>query len=167
MPLLDLSPGTGFEARARAFGDFELRSGAFLILRLQYAHDVEVETLGGTALRCDQGFERWSLQFFRTPYFQRESYRLLRAGEPVVSTGVLRPFRSSDITYSDGTVWRCHVGLFVTHLTDAAGNRVLQVVRRSGPIFGVSKLQITFSADHSRLLPLLIILLHFTTHTSQ
>jgi hypothetical protein len=161
----ELLEGKTFEAHAKPFAEFALTFGKDEILRLRYAFDAEVEALGGISYQCDYNSRRWELQFFRTPYLQRESYRLLREGNLAVSTDVMRVLRSVDVTYSDGLIWRCHTGLLGTVVTDAAGNRVLHTSPRMGLVLGGSSIQIDGAQDHERVLPLLIILLHSTTHT--
>jgi hypothetical protein len=96
---------------------------------------------------------------------QRESYRLLCEGDLAVSTDVMRALRSVDVTYSDGLIWRCHAGLLGTVVTDSAGNRMLHASPKMGLVLGGSSIQIDGAQEHERVLPLLIILLHSSTHT--
>ena len=159
--------GDTFEAHAKPFAEFALIFGKDEILRLRYYFDAEVEALGGISYQCDYNSQRWELQFFRTPYLQRESYRLLRGEKLVVSTDVMRVLRSVDVTFSDGLIWHCHTGLLGTVITDSAGNRMLHTSPKPGLVLGGSSIQIDGAQDHERVLPLLIILLHSTTHTSR
>ena len=167
MVIGELIQGQSFEARAKPFAEFELSLKEAPILSLNYVFDAEVERLGGIAYQCEYYSQRWQLQFFRTPYLQRESYRLLCDGSLVLATGVLRPLRSADITFSDGTVWHCHTGLLETVVFDSKAVQVLHTSPRPGFIMGGSSIRVDEPTDHEHILPSLMVLLHFTTHTSR
>jgi hypothetical protein len=162
----ELSPGKSFEAHAKPFAEFELTFGNDEILRLRYVFDAEVEKLGGISYQCDYDSRRWHLQFFRTPYLQRESYKLLCEGNLVVSTDVMRLLHTVNVTYSDGLIWHCHTSPLGTVVTDSAGKQMLHTSLRVSLILGVSSIRIDGGTDHERVLPLLIILTHSTTHIS-
>jgi hypothetical protein len=158
--------GESFTARAKPFAEFELCFGEGQVLLLRYIFDAEIEKLGGIAYQCEYDPRRWNLQFFRTPYLQRESYRVLCEGSLVVTTDVLRIRRSVDVTYSDGVIWHCRTSILGTVVTDSEGNRILH--SRPRPVLlGASSIQVDGSPDHERVLPMLIILLHYTTHTNE
>ncbi len=159
--------GKIFQAQARPFAEFDLLSGQDRILNLRYVFSAEVENCGGIAYQCECNTKRWELQFFRSALLQRESYRVLCDDVPVLKTNVLRIFRSVDITHSDGLVWHCRTGIFGTVVRDSKGLRMLQSSPRLGMILGMSSIRIDGSADQERILPILIILLHLTTHHSQ
>jgi hypothetical protein len=163
----ELSQGKSFEAHAEPFAEFELTFGKDEILRLRYAFDAEVEKFGGISYQCDYDSRRWHLEFFRTPYLQRESYKLLCEGNLVVSTDVMRILRTVAVTYSDGLIWHCHTSPLGTVVTDAEGKRMFHTSLRPGLVLGGSSIRIDGATDQERVLPLLIILLHSTTHTSR
>jgi hypothetical protein len=162
-----LLQGQSFEAHAKPFAEFELCFDKEQILRLKYLFDGEVETIGGIAFQCEYNSQNWQLQFFRTPYLQRESYRLLCGGNLVLATGVLRLLRSADINFSDGAVWHCRPGLLETVVTDSKAVQVLHASPRPGLVMGGSRIRIDEPSEYEHILPMLIVLLHFTTHTSQ
>jgi hypothetical protein len=161
-----LAPGSSFQASAHPFAEFSLRSGNDEILRLRYIFDSEVEKLGGIAYQGECSGHYWTLQFYRTPYLQRESYRVLCDGNLIVTTDVFRVLRSDKITYSDGTIWHCHIGILGLEVEDSGGTRMLHSSLSPGLVLGGSSLHIDHEIGLDHGLPLLIILTHSTTHNS-
>lgn len=161
----DLTPGSTFEASAHPFAEFSLSQAGDEILRLGYVSESEIEQDGGIAYRCEYAGLPWTLQFFRTPYLQRESYRVIHNGTVILATEILRPFRTAAMTYTDGTIWHCHTELLGVDINDSDGNRVLHTSRRVGLLMGVSSLHIDHVMEDERALPLLLTLTHFTTHS--
>lgn len=161
-----LAPGSSFEASAQPFAEFSLCKGNDEILRLRYVFDSEVEKLGGIAYQSEYSGRRWTLQFFRTPYLQRESYRVLCDGDLIVTTDVFRLLRSVEIAYKDRTIWHCHIGITGLEVKDAESNPLLHTSPRPGLLLGGSSLHIDHEMDLDRALPLLIIFMHSTTHNS-
>lgn len=159
--------GKSFDAQAKPFAKFELSLGKDQILSLQYVFDAKVESLGGIAYQCGYNSQRWELQFFRTPYLQRESYRLLCEDRLVVTTDILRILRTTDVTFSDGILWHCHTGMIETVVTDSEGFRMLHTTPRPGLIQSGSSISVDGDTKHERILAMLIILLHSTTHSSR
>ena len=96
-----LSLGSSFEASAHPFAEFSLSRGQDEIFRLRYVFDSKVEKLGGVAYQGDCSEQHWTLQFFRTPYLQRESYRVLCDGILIAATDVFRLLQPADIVFSD------------------------------------------------------------------
>jgi hypothetical protein len=160
----DLIPGSSFDVSAHAFAEFSLCENGQEALRLRYIPDAEVEAHGGIAYRSECFGQRWTLQFFRTPFLQRESYRVVCNDAVIVTTDVLKPLRTAAITYSDGTIWQCHTKLLGAEVDDTEGTRVLHTSPRVGMIMGRSSLHIDHAIEQNRGLPLLLILTHFTTH---
>jgi hypothetical protein len=163
----DLTPGSTFEASAHPFAEFSLSSDRKEILRLRYTADPDIENDGGIAYRCEYSRLPWTLQFFRTPYLQRGSYRVVQNSTVIVTTEVLRPLPTAAMTYSDGTVWHCHTKLFGVEVDDSDGNRMLHTSPRVGLLMGGSSLHIDHAMEDERALPLLLILTHFTTHSER
>lgn len=162
-----LFKGQSLEARAKPFAEFELCFEQERILRLKYLFDAEVEKVGGIAFQCEYDSQNWQLQFFRTPYLQRESYRLFCGGSLVLATGVLRLLRSAEISFSDGVVWHCQPGLFEIVVTDSKAAKIFHALPRLGLVMGGCSIRIDEPSEREHILPLLIVFLHFTTHTSQ
>jgi hypothetical protein len=162
-----LSQGTSFKASAQPFSEFSLFSGQGEILRLRYVFDAEIEKRGGVAYHCEYSGREWTLQFFRTPYLQRESYRVLCGSIVVAETEVFRIFRSAEIVFSDGAIWHCHVGIIGSEVKNSNGERILHTLPNPGLILGGSSLHIDHAVELERALPVLIILMHSTTHSSQ
>ncbi len=78
----------------------------------------------------------------------------------------MRLLRSADLTYADGVTWHCFNGLLGKVVTDNAGQKVLHSFPEIGLLFGGSSLVLDQEEPKDRILPLLIILLHATTHSS-
>lgn len=161
-----LGPGSDFKASAHPFAEFSLYSGQDEVLRLRYIFDSEVEKLGGISYQSEYFGRHWILQFFRTPYLQRESYRVLCDGTLIARTEVFRLLRSVEVAYSDGTIWHCHIGILGLEIKDFEGHQILHTFVIPGLILGGSSIQIDHAVERDRVLPLLIILTHSTTHNS-
>ena len=164
----DLAPGSTFEASAHPFAEFSLSQAGDEVLRLHYVFDSEIEKNGGFAYQCEYPGLPYTLQFFRTPYLQRESYRVVHNGEVILATEILRPLRTAAMTYMDGTIWHCHTKLLGSvEINDSDGNLVLHTSLRVGLLMGVSSLHIDHVMENERALPLLLTLTHFTTHSER
>ena len=163
----DLTPGSSFDASAHPFAEFSLCKDGQEVLRLRYVPDAEVERHGGIAYQSDHSGQRWTLQFFRTPSLQRESYRVVREGTVIVTSEVLKPLRTSAITYSDGKIWHCHTKLLGTEVENTEGVRVLHTSPKLGMTMGQSSLHVDHAMEESRGIPLLLILTHLTTHNDR
>jgi hypothetical protein len=163
----DLVPGRRFEASAHPFAEFSLCEANEELLRLRYFSDFEVEAHGGIAYQAEDSGQRWILQFFRTPYLQRESYRVVYDDTVVATTEIFRPLRTAAITYSDGTTWQCHTKILGAEVDDSDGIRLLHTSPKIGLIMGGSSFQIDHRMEERRGLPLLLILTHFTTHSDR
>jgi hypothetical protein len=163
----DLIPCGSLEASAHPSSQFSLSSAGEDVLRLRYVADAEVETHGGIAYQSECGGHRWTLQFFRTPFLQRESYRVFRSGTLVASTDVFKPLRTAAITYSDGTIWQCHIKMFGAEVDNSEGIRVLHTSPRIGLMMGGSSILVDHEMEEQHGLPLLLILTHFTTHSDR
>jgi hypothetical protein len=161
-----LAPGSCFEASAQPFSEFSLCAGNDEILRLRYIFDSEVEKLGGIAYQSEYSGRRWTLQFFRTPYLQRESYKVFCDGDLIVTTNVFRVLRSVEIAYKDGTIWHCYTGITGLEVKDSVSSRLLHTSPRLGLVLGGSTLHIDHEMNLDSALPLLIIFMHSTTHNS-
>ena len=161
-----LSSGSRFEASAHPFAEFSLSSGQDEIFRLQYVFDSAIEKLGGVAYQGDYLGRRWTLQFFRTPYLQREFYRVLCDGALIAATEVFQLLRPAKVIFSDQTTWHCHVRILGLEVKNSEGSRILHTLARPGLMLGGSSLHIDHAVELDRALPLLIILLHSSTHHS-
>ena len=161
----DLTSGSSFEASAHPFAEFSLCKAGEEILRLRYAHDAEVESKGGTAYQAQYSGQRWTVQFFRTPFLQRESYRVICNDTVVATTDLFRPLRTASINYADGTIWRCHVKVWSSEVDDSRGVCMLHTLPKVGLIMGRSSLHIDHELEEERGVPLLVIMTHFTTHS--
>ena len=161
-----LGPGGSFEASAYPFAEFSLCSGQDEIFRLRYIFDSEVEKLGGIAYQGEYVGRHWTLQFFRTPYLQRESYRVLCDGILIAKTDVFRLLRSVEVVFLDNTIWHCHIGILGLDVKDSEGTRMIHSLPRPGLVLGGSSLLIDHAVEDDRAFPLLIILMHSTTHSS-
>jgi hypothetical protein len=166
--LLDdvVANGTSFEAYARPFAEFQLCARQDDILRLRYAFDSDVEAQGGIVYECEYFYRQWSLQFFRLPYPQREAYKVWCDGELVASMEVFELLWSADVCYADGTVWHCRTDVLGSIITDSENDRMLHTYPKPGLILGGSSIHIDHPVSLARVLPLLMILTHFTTHDS-
>jgi len=159
-------PGSSFEASAHPFAEFSLSSGQDEIFRLRYIYDSEVEKLGGIAYQGEHFGRHWTLHFFRTPYLQRESYRVLCDGILIAKTDVFRLLRSVEVLFFDNTIWHCHIGILGLDVKDSEGARMIHSLPRPGLVLGGSSLHIDHAVEDARAFPLLIILMHSTTHNS-
>ena len=155
-----------FTARAKPGWEFTLSASKGELLRLHYVHDPSTESAGGVSFQCEYLLQHWELRFFTTPYLQQESYQLFCNGTLVLTTSAMRLLRSADLTYADGVTWHCFSGLFGMVVTEPAGQKVLHSSPKLGLLFGGSTLVLDHEAPEDRILPLLIILLHATTHSS-
>ncbi len=162
-----LIPCSSFEASAHPFAEFSLSNAGEEVLRLRYVADAEIEMHGGIAYRSETGGQRWELQFFRTPFLQRESYRVMGNGTLVASTDVFKPLRTAAITYSDATVWQCHIKMFGAEVDDSEGTQLLHTSPRIGLVMGESSLHVDHEMEKQHGLALLLILTHFTTHSDR
>ena len=155
-----------FTAKAKPNWEFALSVNKGELLRLHYVHDPSTESASGVSYQCEYATKRWDLRFFSTPYLQREFYQLFCNVTLRVSTSSMRLLRSADLTYSDGVTWRCFSGLFGKVVTDHAGQKVLHSFPKIGLPFGSSSIVLDQEEPEDRILPLLIILLHATAHSS-
>ena len=95
-----------------------------------------------------------------------ESYRVLCDGILIAKTDVFRLLRSVEVVFLDNTIWHCHVGILGSEVKDSEGTRILHSLPRPGLILGGSSLHIDHAVEDDRAFPLLIILMHSTTHNS-
>jgi hypothetical protein len=167
LPDDDLIPGSSFEASAHPFAEFSLCKAGEKVLGFRYVTDAEVEAHSGIAYQGGYDGQRWTLQFFRTPFLQRESYRVACNGTLVATTEVFKPLRTAAITYSDGTIWKCHTKILGVEVDDSDGNRMLHTSPKVGLLMGGSILHIDHAIEAERALPLFLILTHFTTHSDR
>ena len=137
------------------------------MLRLRYVFDAEVEERGGVAYHGEYSGKEWTLEFFRSPCLQREFYRALCESIMVAETEVFRTFRSAVIALSDGAIWNGRVGILGSEVQDCSGERMLHTSPGPGLILGGSRIHIDHAVELKRALPVLIILMHSTTHSSR
>jgi len=164
--MLETTIGTTFEAQAKLFAEFDLLSGEKSVIKLLYASVPEVEKLGGLAYRAEHDSKLWELHFLRSAWLQRGSYCVLCEGVLVAKTDVLRIFRFAKVTYSDGLIWGLRSGIAGTVVRDSAGVQMVHSSRKIGLVLGKSEIEIDGTASEEKILPILLILLHLTTHQS-
>jgi hypothetical protein len=163
LPTLALQKGTVFEAKARSFAEFELFQSDVCVLHLKYVAHADVEGRGGTSFRGQFNAETWELQFFQHGWLERESYRVLRNGALILATEVMRAWRWVDVTFCDGAVWQIR-GKFGLTARDGEGRQVIHSSPRPGLIMGRSVLQIDEISEPQKIISLLIVFLHLSTH---
>ena len=162
-----VAKGTSFEAYARPFAEFQLCARQDDVLRLRYVFESDVEERGGTVYECEYFHRQWTLQFFRISYPQRESYKVWCDSELVAGMDVFEQLRSAEICYPDGTVWHCRTDVLGSVITGPENDRLLHTYPKPGLILGGSSIHLDCTVSLARVLPLLIILTHFTTHDSE
>jgi hypothetical protein len=160
-----LLPGVTFDASAHMFEEFSLSSGNAELLRLRYVPDYEVEKHGGITHRCEYDTRHWTLEFYRTPYLQRESYRVLCEGNLVAVTDIFRLLHTGQIIFADQTTLQQHVGLLGRiEIKDAKNKLIMHASTGSGILLATGKICVDQELKLDHALPLLIILTHLTTH---
>jgi hypothetical protein len=163
LPAFTLQKDTVIEAKARPFAEFELFQSDDCVLHLKYVSHADVERMGGTSFRGQLDSDTWELQFFQHGWFERESYRVLRNGSLILSTEVMRAWRWIDVTFCDGAVWQIR-SKFGSTARDREGRRVIHSSPRPGLIMGRSVLRIDEISEPEKIIPLMIVFLHLTTH---
>ena len=63
-------------------------------------------------------------------------------GALVASTDVFKPLRTAAITYSDGTVWQCHIKMIGVEIAHSEGTHLLHTSPKIGLMMGESGLHI-------------------------
>jgi hypothetical protein len=163
LPTFALQRDSVFEARARPFAEFELFQSDVCVLHLKYVAHADLEGRGGTSFRSQFNAETWELQFFQHGWLERESYRVLRNGSLILSTEVLRAWRWANVTFCDGAVWQIR-SRFGSTARDGEGRQILHSSPRPGLIMGRSVLRIDAISEPQKIIPMLIVFLHLTTH---
>jgi hypothetical protein len=163
--MLALERGMRLNARAKPYAEFELYLQNKPFMSMEYFPALATENQGGTLFRCKCDGDTWELHYFPTSWLQRESYKVLRNSEAVLHTDVLRIARWVDVTFADGVRWKIRVGVFNIKVRNGSGEIILRSSPRIGFIMGRSGIKVEKTENNnSRLIPLLLVLLHLSTH---
>jgi len=157
--------GVPLYAAARLFEEFDLLFNSRVILSLKYAFNAATEQQGATSFHCEYGSARWALQHLQSGFLQADTYRVLR-GDNIVATFLGRwAFLPAELIFADGTSLICIRGLYRTTIRDADGNKIASArVKWAGSLLGSSVICVEQTAKSNWITPLLLILLHLTTH---
>ena len=160
--------GLPLRAAAKLYQEFDLLFAERLILSLKYTFDAASEQRGETSFRCEYEAESWTLQHSQSSFVQADSYRVLRENE-IVATFLGRwAFLPAKLTFANGASLSCVSGFYRTTVRSEEGNKVASArLRWTGSLLGRSAIQVERTAEPGWVIPVLLILLHLTTHQSK
>ena len=159
--------GASLRASAGMFQEFHLSLNQELVLSLKYMFNPIAEEQGATCFQCAYDLKRWKLLFYRSALLQIESYRLLCNGAPVASFSGRWAFLPAKLTFVDGTTYTCVRGFYRTTIRDPHGAKTaVSSLRWTGLLLGSSVISVERTADLTFVVPMLLVLLHLSTHHS-
>ena len=159
--------GTSLRTTAGMFQEFHLSLDQELVLSLKYVFNPIAEEQGAICFQCTYDLKHWELLFYRSALLQIESYRLLCNGAPVATFSGRWAFLPAKLTFVDGTTFTCVRGFYRTTVRDPHGAKTaIASLRWTGSLQGSSVINVERTADTTFVAPLLLILLHLSTHHS-
>ena len=157
--------GLPLYAAAKLYQEFDLLDAERLVLRLKYAFNAAYEEQGAASFDCTYGGNRWTLKHSQSGFLQTDSYRVLRDSELVATFLGRWAFLPAKLSFTDGSSFSCVRGFYKTTVRSIEGTKVAGArLRWTGSLLGRSAIQVERSADPIWVIPLLLILLHLTTH---